>query len=70
MKVVFGSERINGCFTLRSDENNGNLSTIPEMRHFRVVIIDCVKAGFVLKAKHEYYRIDPGGKLQYNKKIA
>lgn len=69
MKGVLGIERING-FTLRSDENNGYLSTVPEVRHFRVVIIDGVKAGFVLKAKHEYYRINPGGKLQNNKKIA
>lgn len=34
------------------------------MRHFGIVIVDGVEAGFVLQAKYKDYRIHPAGKLQ------
>lgn len=34
------------------------------MRHFRIVIIDRVKGGFILQTEHEDHSINPGSELK------
>lgn len=34
------------------------------MRHFGIIIVDCIEAALVLQAKHKDYRIHPASELK------
>jgi hypothetical protein len=50
--------------TLRPNENQRDVSRIPEVGHLRVVIIDGVETRLVFQTEHKDDRVHPGRELQ------
>lgn len=49
--------------TLCADQNERYFGRVSVVRHFRVISVHGVEAGFVLQTEHKYHSVHPGGKL-------
>lgn len=49
--------------TLGADEDAGDLGSVAELRHFRVVVVHGAEARLAVQAEHEDHRVDPRSEL-------